>query len=254
MTRATCTTDKCRRWKNLDKNGVCPIHTTANPVGNQEVCSKCSLIVNDVDPAISCDLCDKWCHLDCSDIDQELYALIDPTDKEPPKGIKWFCENCSSAVDKIIKSIKSNKDAETETTVQNKSTQFDGVKVPICEDYRHGTCAHGLSGKNIVNGNSCPYKHPKKCQRYCRSGNDPNHGCINAECRFLHPILCRNSLRRLFCDEENCTYTHLKGTQRRNRKPYTYQGNETPNTRRAQTWLVIPILKDLTQDMVMAET
>ena len=215
MTRTTCTTNKCRRWKNLDENGVCPIHTSVNPIEdqNQEVCTKCSIVVNDVDPAISCDSCDKWCHLDCTDVNEDLYKLIDPNEGDPPMGIKWFCECCLSDIIKLLKTLKNNKNAQTQTAV--KCTQFDGVKVPICENYRHGTCVHGLSGKKIVAGNSCLFKHPKKCVKYCQFGNNPNLGCTNTECRFLHPILCRNSTRQNYCDKENCTYVHLKGTQRR---------------------------------------
>ena len=71
-----------------------------------------------------------------------------------------------------------------------------------------------MSGKKAENGKCCSFRHPKKCVKFCKHGTDPNIGCTNPECRFLHPILCRNSIRHYCCENEKCAFTHLKGTLR----------------------------------------
>ena len=52
---------------------------------------------------------------------------------------------------------------------------------------------------------------------------NPEYGCTDLECRFLHPVLCRYSLRSSYCDNEKCTYTHLKGTKRKYPSPNSLQ-------------------------------
>ena len=79
-----------------------------------------------------------------------------------------------------------------------------------------------LRKKAVDNKECCSFKHPKKCAKYCKFGIDLNYGCLNPECKYLHPILCRYSVRYNYCENEKCTYTHLKGTKRkRHSKTYT---------------------------------
>ena len=76
-------------------------------------------------------------------------------------------------------------------------------------------CPHGLTGKKLIDGASCTQAHPKRCIRYCRFGLSKRGGCTRgAECRYYHPVLCRNALVNKRCTRENCTFTHLKGTRR----------------------------------------
>ena len=103
MTRTTCKISKCRKWKNLNDNGVCPDHTSANHTDEQEICkcNTCSLVVNDNDLAINCELCNEWCHISCSTIGQTLYELIDPEEGDPPVGFQWFCDTCLPNIDNL---------------------------------------------------------------------------------------------------------------------------------------------------------
>ena len=215
MTRTTCKISKCRKWKNLNDNGFCPDHTSANHTDEQEICkcNTCSLVVNDNDFAINCELCNEWCHISCTTIGQTLYELIDPEEGDPPVGFQWFCDTCLPIIDNLKKAHKNRRDVGLQHV--STSAQFDSHRTPICEDYRHGVCGHGISGKKAVGDKmSCTFRHPKKCEKYCKYGINSSYGCINPECKFLHPILCRYSIRHNYCENEKCTYTHLKGTKR----------------------------------------
>ena len=233
MPRTICKLTKCRKWKNLDDNGFCPDHISTDPAADQspEVCncSICSLVVNDDDLAINCELCNEWYHISCSNIGETLYELIDPEEGDRPVGFQWYCGTCLP----IINTLKQAHRNKRDSNLQHVSTgvQFDNQKTPVCEDYRHGVCSHGMSGKKAVGDEQfCSFRHPKKCEKYCKYGIDPNYGCTFPNCKFLHPILCRYSVRQGSCKNEKCTFTHLKGTKR-NKKAVS---NHTHNQRRYQ--------------------
>ena len=238
--RTTCKTKNCRKWKNLSDNGYCPVHFVTNSAEAQiqEVCKciNCISIVNDTDHAVNCELCDEWSHVQCTDITQELYEQLDPSEGESPSGIKWFCVNCLPKFNSLLANFKTKQSFGTQTDA--KGTQFDSVKVPICEEYRYGSCPHGLSGKRAVGGKCCEFRHPKRCLNFCKYGNNPDMGCTNPECRYLHPILCRNSVRHHCCENEKCTFTHLKGTLRSRtynvRNKSNYNNRDYPRNPRQQ--------------------
>ena len=78
-------------------------------------------------------------------------------------------------------------------------------------------CMVCLVKKTVGDRTSCSFRHPKKCTKYCQFGTEPSYGCTNPECncKFLHPILCRYSVISSHCNNDSCTYTHLKGTKRK---------------------------------------
>ena len=142
--------------------------------------------------------------------------MLDPEEGDPPQGVHWYCTTCTISITSLIKVHKSKKDTATQFANKGSLADYIKTKVPICEDYRHGICAHGMSGRKLVDGNKCAFRHPKKCTRFCQFGNDPQYGCTYcyAECHFMHPIICRYSARHNHCQDEKCTYAHLKGTKR----------------------------------------
>jgi hypothetical protein len=76
-------------------------------------------------------------------------------------------------------------------------------------------CAHGLTGKRLINGKRCPKDHVPRCRRYCSFGDKQSQGCKYGEkCKFYHPKLCRNSVAKQVCLNLECTYVHLKYTRR----------------------------------------
>ena len=224
MRRKLCTVNKCRKWKDLNENGVCPDHINSPNDQPEDVCkcSKCNNDVNENDAAINCDLCNKWFHRCCTDIKPDIYDLIDPEQEESPKGFQWYCDSCLPAITTLINNFRAKKDAGTHSV--STAVQFNCSKVPVCEDFRHGVCVHGMSGrKEVGEKKACSFRHPKECIKFCQFGMDPEFGCTDLECRFLHPVLCRYSLRSSYCDNEKCTYTHLKGTKRKHPTPNSLQ-------------------------------
>ena len=89
----------------------------------------------------------------------------------------------------------------------------DRVTIKVCPFYIKGKCNHGASGRILHDGKTCKFSHPRKCLRYCRFGTDKYKGCAGS-CDLFHPILCKNSLNYKQCLLPNCSFTHLKFTQR----------------------------------------
>ena len=85
----------------------------------------------------------------------------------------------------------------------------------VCDNFKIGKCPHGVSGRTIHNGTTCPKKHPKRCRKYMRFGNDKKKGCSRGtDCESYHPKHCKSSLSQRKCFNQNCCLVHLCGTQR----------------------------------------
>ena len=94
--------------------------------------------------------------------------------------------------------------------------QNDGETTkPTCQKYIRGSCPHGISGKTPVNGQICSFSHPKRCMKFCRNGPYSKYGCDKGrECQYMHPVLCKYSLKFRKCTNLRCKFTHLKFTKR----------------------------------------
>jgi len=89
------------------------------------------------------------------------------------------------------------------------------VEKKICQKYKLRTCPHGSSGTIRVHGRKCPDDHPTRCRKYCLEGSDPAYGCNKGRsCKYWHPIICKFSLQKRHCSNDDCTFTHLRGTWR----------------------------------------
>lgn len=213
--RRKCITETCRKWANLNADGYCP---TCKPVAATEAldtetikCGTCEQEVQETDEkAVGCDICGKWYHQACVNIPNELLTLLDAvnnTDAETPTyNLLWVCLACNSEPKKTVEISKNS--CEIINTVSSRAKG----NAPICQDYRHG--------KKCKQGEKCKFSHPEKCLNYCRFGRD---GCSGGfmNCKLLHPVLCRGSLRRNECFDQNCTLAHLKGTIRNPQKRFT---------------------------------
>ena len=81
--------------------------------------------------------------------------------------------------------------------------------------YKRRACPHGLTGKRLNDGQRCPNRHPPLCFRYSKHGDTKKLGCTKGnECKHFHPRLCRNSVTKRVCLNEDRTFHHLKHTQR----------------------------------------
>ena len=178
-------------------------------------------------PRIHCFFCLQGCH-DCDAMTTKLDAVGDPV---KPIGLVWLCKGCRTKNDPLAKSPGKGKvrfeeppapradppkpDDEHEDDGKDKDEHTDPANATVCPLYKKNKCPHGLTGKKTIEGVTCQHLHPRKCIRFCKFGNHKKLGCTKgAECKFFHPVLCRNSLVNRRCVKEECTFTHLKGTKR----------------------------------------
>ena len=92
---------------------------------------------------------------------------------------------------------------------------------PICNHYKRGNCKHGRKG------DKCQFSHPKPCSKLMKHGNKGPRGCNKGkQCSSFHPIMCRNSLNKGQCYDNECTSVHVKGTSRK-KSPTDDHNNNT---------------------------
>ena len=58
----------------------------------QYPCGVCKLEINDSDDAVQCDLCDKWNHINCVEINKQKY------EKLKKDLLPWYCPACMSEI------------------------------------------------------------------------------------------------------------------------------------------------------------
>ena len=109
----------------------------------------------------------------------------------------------------------TNNITDTNPASIKKRVQFES-EIKVCEYYKKSKCRHGSSGKQLIDGKECKFLHPRKCIKYCRYGKDPVRGCSRTTCSLFHPVLCKNSIEFMMCNNPTCTFTHLAGTKRNN--------------------------------------
>ena len=61
----------------------------------------CTLKVEDDDKSVQCDLCDRWFHIKCAEINHQKYEKL----KKDP--LAWYCADCTT---EIPFSTLNNKD------------------------------------------------------------------------------------------------------------------------------------------------
>ena len=66
------------------------IETNPGPIDYP--CGNCALIVQDTDPAIECDDCGQWFHIQCESIGQSTFDDWVNTDR----SFSWVCSKCES--------------------------------------------------------------------------------------------------------------------------------------------------------------
>ena len=52
-------------------------------------------------------------------------------------------------------------------------------------------------------------------RNFVKYGQGGGFGCKQRDCNHFHPILCGNSVRHKKCLNQKCTFTHIKGTIRK---------------------------------------
>ena len=184
-------------------------------------------------PKFRCGSCGGGSH-DCSQI------MNQPALKVP--GFFWICAGCSEkfAVEKFagpdgeekpplsassqrkfslpspVKFTADDEDEDEEPVVGEEEPLQTLKPEDVCSFYLQRRCKHGRSGKKKIGGKVCEKKHPELCRRYCNYGTTKHVGCQRSakECRFYHPPICRGSMLKRECLNQNCQHTHLRHTRR----------------------------------------
>ena len=198
-------------------------------------------------PIFSCFLCMQGSH-DCDAI-KEIHTAMSavPAITDASSGIVWLCKGCFEKNNLLTSTAKNKsgndkertekpseegdeetdeKDEEVEVQVKDTNeTENSGAGTShnnnkVCKLYMQMKCPHGLTGKREIAGERCKDNHPPRCHRFCRYGAKHKLGCNKSKsCKYYHPTICRHSLKDRRCTNLDCTYTHLKGTQRFDSQP-----------------------------------
>ena len=193
---------------------------------------------------VKCFLCNRLSHKDCYKSEEELKP-----------GLYFICSVCIAQNESVnldtsltqtqIPSAQPHKSAEqegskkdddgessdshsistatSESSFHNKSQRKTSHKEKdvdkICPMYLENTCPHGISGKG------CTFKHPARCNRYSKYGEDTRNGCTRGrKCWYFHPRLCQNSVTMKMCLTKTCKEIHLVGTKRSASRDDNYNG------------------------------
>ena len=192
----------------------------------EQVCDECNqtyahALEADPQPRVRCFLCLQGAH-NCQAMSDRLDKLDAVAKDDRPTGLIWICRGCR--LNNTSPLLNANTVPISHAHADDEAIPADPPDDPdqdlpapeICPLFVKNKCPHGLSGKKEVNGKTCDKTHPKRCNRYCRSGTHKKYGCTKKkdECELYHPKLCRDSVSGRACLNEDCTFTHLKGTKR----------------------------------------
>ena len=112
-----------------------------------------------------------------------------------------------------IDDLQNNPDSQPPN--RHTSSGDDSQDTEICPRFARNQCPHGMGENKEINGQKCPFSHPRRCKRVCTFVLRGRGGCYRGnDCVLHHPKLCNNSLRNSTCFNGNCTFVHLKGTKR----------------------------------------
>jgi hypothetical protein len=219
----------------------------------QDNCDECKATyrnkLDDEAPLLVCFVCSQGSH-NCPEM-RDKYDKVSACFASPDRliGLHWLCQGCRRKSDLVfVPKPKNTKKAkpitqtiaedtaeeeeeeeeadetdEKEASVEEQAISNDRrsprrercpVPTGICEKYKKLECPHGLTGKRLIQGKPCPKLHPRRCINYMRHGTDKKLGCTKGQdCKYYHPVLCRDSVKRRVCTREGCKFAHLKFTK-----------------------------------------
>jgi len=187
-------------------------------------------------PLLTCYKCFQGSH-NCDKM-KSTYAPL--AELQLPSGLVWLCKGCIDEFNPIVprksksrhNSVSFKDDSKTNlsqdltsssSTLENGKNELfhklnkheSDSKSDICDKYKVGKCPHGYKGTKLVDNKTCPKSHPPKCNKFLRFGSKGAKGCKKGrDCKYFHPILCKFSLKSRTCFDPECSFPHLKGTQR----------------------------------------
>ena len=82
------------------------------------------------DQAMQCDICDKWYHMECTDIPEALFRAMS---KHDVKTVKWLCEKCNVTFTENVAGMRE-KQAGMEKEIEKMRREMEGMKEKMKED------------------------------------------------------------------------------------------------------------------------
>ena len=117
MPAKVCVVPACNRKRGLNSDGVCPScagkeKRVANSSTPLYPCGVCQEECKEKEPAVMCEYCTAWSHIECVDISNDDYKVL-----KKLGTVKWFCKSC----DKTIDEVKNSKMKPNPESVWTKS-------------------------------------------------------------------------------------------------------------------------------------
>ena len=76
-------------------------------------CGVCDDEVSSKHKALECDLCGKWIHIKCTNVNEKAYKLIREINSCNCSSMKWFCPKCDGVASQVLVSLKSVLEKQT---------------------------------------------------------------------------------------------------------------------------------------------
>ena len=209
---------------------------------NCRYCNEVYATKHGIQPPLQCYHCKQGIHENCS-------KLVDIPEIPQIPGLIWLCGYCQPRVTftasstvytgkattslgktkstpSVISSVKNpNTAAEDKVILKederpsdksgpDKSEKPNHTKCSdekqVCKFFINGKCKYGISGKG------CSNKHPRICRKLHKFGTQSQKGCNKgSNCEFFHPRMCKDSVRKRLCLNQECTFMHIRGTKRK---------------------------------------
>ena len=153
----------------------------------------CTLEVEDDDKSIQCDLCDRWIHIKCAEINHQKYERL----KNDP--LAWYCADCTVNICSIaphieklklfVSLIKTKFDiiCISESRITKNNSLTTNVNIPGY-NFEHTLTKSKAGGSLIYISDKISYKLHNDLNNYCSK---------QLESVFSHQILIPNKQNQL---------------------------------------------------------
>lgn len=153
------------------------------PPVKKDKCGDCSKNVLTSEKAVMCDVCQKWYHTKCQDVQDNTYNFL--TDNTDP-NIHWYCTKCNEGIAECIQSITKLNIEVKELSKDFHLLQDDYTK------FKHETIEE--QGKNVDKVDSLT-KYVTDCKNDIKALKQELQGCnkLKEEMKDVQDKISKNS-------------------------------------------------------------
>ena len=135
MVREYCSTNGCRKWKDINNDGKCPRcverlkkHQSAKSNDPIFPCGMCKQECEEDSRSTMCDCCETWFHNHCVDLSDEYYDVLMSI-----KRLRWFCEACDTRVDEALEKCNGleKQTKALQISLANVEKRLDNVETKL---------------------------------------------------------------------------------------------------------------------------